>query len=283
MKSAFLLSFYNILYVFRCEAFLPQVGTNCRIKTPLAMNSRKKYNTNDLYDDSDDERKVYFTRSKSFNSIYKGKTTTQKEYNRDIHDDDMKLVIAAGPAGTGKTLFPTQYAAKLLAETDMKVVFTRPLISVDEEIGYLPGDMNQKMDPWITPIFDILREFYTQKQIRMFIESGRIQIVPLAFMRGRTFKNSFIIGDEMQNTSNRQLLMLLTRLGVNSRLVITGDVNQCDHTENGLMDLLSRINKKYPNDTLQLRENGVSTITLASVDIQRSPIVATILEMYSSD
>ena len=100
------------------------------------------------------------------------------------------------------------------------------------------------MDPWVIPIFDALREFFSQKEINNFIINKQIEIVPLAFMRGRTFKNTFIIADELQNTSNKQMLMLLTRLGKDSKIVITGDINQCDNDENGLLDLLNKIKKK---------------------------------------
>ena len=175
----------------------------------------------------------------------------------------------------------TQYAAKLLEETDTKILLTRPLISVDEELGYLPGNINQKMDPWIIPIFDVLREFYTQQTINKFILEKRIEIVPLAFMRGRTFKNTFIIGDELQNTSIKQMLMLLTRLGENSKLIITGDIHQCDNDENGLLDLLTKIKNKYINNEL-LEEKQISVIEFNEGDIQRSPIIETILDLYDN-
>ena len=137
------------------------------------------------------------------------------------------------------------------------------------------------MDPWIIPIFDVLREFYTQKEINFFIAEKRIEIVPLAFMRGRTFKNTFVIGDELQNTSNRQLLMLLTRLGENSKMVITGDVNQCDNNENGLMSLLNKI-QNYCLNITELREKGIALNKFTEDDIQRSPIIETILDIYKS-
>ena len=135
------------------------------------------------------------------------------------------------------------------------------------------------MDPWIIPIFDVLREFYTHQTINKFILEKRIEIVPLAFMRGRTFKNTFIIGDELQNTSIKQMLMLLTRLGENSKLIITGDVNQCDNDQNGLLDLLTKIKRKYP-DINELNEKQISVIEFDESDIQRSPIIETILHLY---
>ncbi len=208
------------------------------------------------------------------------KSERQQQYYDDICNNEIKIVIASGPAGTGKTLLPTQYAAKLLMETNLKVILTRPLISVDEELGYLPGNINQKMDPWIIPIFDVLREFYSQKELNELIAEKRVEIVPLAFMRGRTFKNTFIIGDELQNTSNKQLLMLLTRLGENSKMVITGDIKQCDNSENGLLDLLIKINCKYI-DKVYLRTKGISLIEFTNEDIQRSEIIETILDLYA--
>lgn len=229
------------------------------------------YNDGDYYD---------FSPSNKMKEIFKPKTSKQKEYYKYINDDGLSLVIATGPAGTGKTLFPTQHAAKLLLDTKKKVVLTRPLISVDEEIGYLPGTINQKMDPWIIPIFDVLREFFPQQTLNTFIAEKRLEIVPLAFMRGRTFKDTFIIGDELQNTSNKQMLMLLTRLGENSKMIITGDIHQCDNTENGLLDLLQRIDSKYDGNNEELRQNLISMIDFDTSDIQRSVIISNILELY---
>jgi len=249
-----------------------------RQKANLLCHARKKHTEHDYYDEySEPEPKPAKTGVKQ---LFYPKSLKQEQYYDDIRDDDVKIVIASGPAGTGKTLFPTQYAAKLLLDTKQKIVLTRPLISVDEELGYLPGNINQKMDPWIIPIFDVLREFYTQKELNTLIAEKRIEIVPLAFMRGRTFKNTFIIGDELQNTSNKQLLMLLTRLGENSKMVITGDVNQCDNNENGLMDLLTKINRKYADDAL-LRAKEISLIEFTNDDIQRSAIIETILDIYA--
>lgn len=238
--------------------------------------SRKKRVDDDFYD----EFMEYEVKTPSVKQLFIPKSANQKQYYEDICNDDIKIVIASGPAGTGKTLFPTQYAAKLLIETKQKIVLTRPLISVDEELGYLPGNINQKMDPWIIPLFDVLREFYTQKELNALIAEKRVEIVPLAFMRGRTFKNTYIIGDELQNTSNNQLLMLLTRLGENSKMVITGDVNQCDNNENGLMDLLTKINRNY-SDKEMLREKEISLIEFTNDDIQRSAIIETILDIYA--
>jgi len=272
--------YFSFWFTF-CDAFAYSSSSR---KTTL-LSGRKKNMDIDIYYDEDisDISEDCYTRVyvEKMKPLFNAKTEMQKNYYRDINNDDLKIVIGTGPAGTGKTLFPTQHVAKLLKETDMKIVFTRPLISVDEELGYLPGDINQKMDPWIIPIFDVLREFYTQKEINFFIAEKRIEIVPLAFMRGRTFKNTFVIGDELQNTSNRQLLMLLTRLGENSKMVITGDVNQCDNNENGLMSLLNKI-QNYCLNITELREKGIALNKFTEDDIQRSPIIETILDIYKS-
>lgn len=272
---------YFFFWLTFCDAFTYSSSSR---KTTL-LSGRKKNMDLDIYYDEDisDISEDCYTRVyvEKMKPLFNAKTEMQKNYYRDINNDELKIVIGTGPAGTGKTLFPTQHVAKLLKETDMKIVFTRPLISVDEELGYLPGDINQKMDPWIIPIFDVLREFYTQKEINFFIAAKRIEIVPLAFMRGRTFKNTFVIGDELQNTSNRQLLMLLTRLGENSKMVITGDVNQCDNNENGLMNLLNKI-QNYCLNITELREKGIALNKFTVDDIQRSPIIETILDIYKS-
>jgi len=269
MKTIYILFFI----CGKCNSFKPLVH-----KYEHSNYARKNNNYEDEYEDIED----FYTKtqkSNTFKNIFIPKSQTQELYYDNIKDENTTIVVASGPAGTGKTLFPTQHAAKILQENDMKIVLTRPLISVDEELGYLPGNINQKMDPWIIPIFDVLREFYTHQTINKFILEKRIEIVPLAFMRGRTFKNTFIIGDELQNTSIKQMLMLLTRLGENSKLIITGDVNQCDNDQNGLLDLLTKIKSKYP-DINELNEKQISVIEFDESDIQRSPIIETILDLY---
>ena len=198
------------------------------IRTQPVLFSRRNKDLN-VYDDFEEEyeqhKLQHYEESESLNQNkfkkFLPKSKTQQLYFDAIRNESIKLVIASGPAGTGKTLFPTQHAAKLLSETKQKIILTRPLISVDEELGYLPGNIHQKMDPWIIPIFDVLREFFTQKEINYFVAEKRLDIVPLAFMRGRTFKDTFIIGDELQNTSCKQMLMVLTRIGENSKLAVS--------------------------------------------------------------
>ena len=208
--------------------------------------------------------------------LYKPRTSNQKLYLDKITDDNSKVIIGLGPAGTGKTLFACLYAIQELEKGNIeKIVLTRPIVTVEEDIGYLPGKLNSKMEPWTRPIFDILREYHSNQQINSMLQSGVIEIAPLAYMRGRTFKRSIVIADEMQNSSPNQMLMISTRLGDNSKLIITGDLNQSDRMDdNGLKDLVKKI-EAYP-----LNCTEISTIYFQQNDIQRSPIVSKILDIY---
>ena len=173
-----------------------------------------------------------------------------------------------------------------------KVVITRPVVPVEEEeIGFLPGNINKKMDPWMRPILDIFLETYKQKELDRLIYDNIIEIAPLAFMRGRTFKNTFIIGDEMQNSTPTQMKMLLTRLGESSKVVVTGDIQQNDITggkENGLQDIVTKTNKytsimrkKHDVDIESL--NSVQIIEFNNEHIERSKVVRKILDIYAVD
>lgn len=277
-----------LLHMGATDAFLSVAGRRSAPMMRAHRNKRTEELLWDMFDEDEEKTTPSGAEPKSTNArcdLFHPRTARQKDYYDAIHNDDLRLLIASGPAGTGKTLFPTQYAAQMLAQPDTKLIVTRPLICVDEELGYLPGGINQKMDPWTIPIFDVMREFFTQQMLDRFIAEKRIEVVPLAFMRGRTFKNTLIIGDELQNTSINQMLMLLTRLGENSKLVITGDVNQCDHTENGLLDLIQRLEKKYNRkQDLYFEEalmaDGIALVELSTEDVQRSQLITTILEVY---
>jgi phosphate starvation-inducible PhoH-like protein len=169
----------------------------------------------------------------------------QETYLQKLQDDHKNIVFAIGPAGTGKTLLAVLNGIKLLQEGVIdKIIVTRPAVSVDEDIGFLPGTLNEKMAPWTRPIFDVLGEYYQTKEIAAMLEDGTIEISPLAYMRGRTFKNAYIIADEMQNATQNQMKMLLTRLGENSTMVVTGDLAQADRLkDNGLIDFINEISK----------------------------------------
>ena len=202
------------------------------------------------------------------------RNANQKEYLRKLQDEDTNIVLAIGPAGTGKTMLAVQHGIKLFQDGVVdKIVVTRPAVSVDEDLGFLPGDLNEKMAPWTRPIFDVFLEYYQQKDITKMLEEGVIEISPLAYMRGRTFKNAYIIADECQNTTVNQMKMLLTRLGEGSKMVVTGDLAQADRmNDNGLIDFCNLLAGK------QLKY--VDIIEFDHRDIERHNAVKEILSIY---
>ena len=216
------------------------------------------------------------------------KTHGQEMYWEDLQNNNIKVLLSVGPAGTGKTFLACHHAVNMLQNNYIdKIILTRPLVSADEEMGFLPGDLMHKMDPWTKPLFDVLKERYTTYEIESFLKKEVIEICPLAYMRGRTFKNALIIADEMQNSTPNQMFMLVTRLGFNSRLVVTGDLQQTDlmNKMNGLEDLNSRIlhsiNIFYNhNDDDFVEKTGIKLNTLTNTDIQRSQIVSNIINLY---
>jgi phosphate starvation-inducible PhoH-like protein len=211
---------------------------------------------------------------------YQPRTDNQIKYVDHLLNPNISIVGGFGPAGCGKTLFACHAAVGSLKSGLIdKIVITRPLIAVDEEeLGFLPGTIANKMDPWTRPIFDVLGEFYSVQQIQSMVDNGVIEISPLAYMRGRTFKRSFIIADEMQNSSPNQMLMMLTRIGEDSKLVITGDLKQSDRSGvNGLRDFIEKLRTSNNDNSL------IEFIELDTVDIQRSPVVAHILNIYESN
>jgi len=188
-------------------------------------------------------------------------------------------VIAHGPAGTGKTLFACMEAAECLKRGSVsKIILTRPMISVDdEEFGFLPGNLMSKMDPWTRPMFDIFSEFFTFTELTGMIQRGVIEVSPLAFMRGRTFHHSFVLADEMQNSSPSQMKMMATRIGKNSKLVVTGDLKQSDRTvPNGLDDFLNKLNS-YGAGVPEIK-----VIQMDDRDVSRSDLVKRIVDIYSN-
>jgi phosphate starvation-inducible protein PhoH len=236
-------------------------------------------------------KKEYVPDIKSLSKFYKPKSTNQEFYNKCLNDDLSKIVFSVGPAGTGKTLLACNAAIRDLKRGKFqKIIITRPVVPVEEDIGFLPGNLVKKMDPWTRPIFDIFLEFYSQKDIDSMMQSNTIEISPLAYMRGRTFKNAFIIADEMQNSSPNQMLMLTTRIGTGSKMVITGDLNQ---TDRGLTSGLSDFMKKYKayqriisqNESKNLTnyKSGIEIVELDASDIAREPIISTILDIYNAN
>jgi phosphate starvation-inducible PhoH-like protein len=202
---------------------------------------------------------------------------SQENYIELLKNPKKFIVFAIGPAGTGKTMLGVQMAIKLFKEGVIgKIIITRPAVSVDEEHGFLPGTLNQKMEPWTRPIMDVFEEYYHPREIAEMLDDGVIEISPLAYMRGRTFKNAFIVADEMQNATPSQMKMLLTRIGENSRMVVTGDLNQADRpSENGLLEFCS----------LYGRGGDYRMIAMAKFetrDVERHPVVKEVLDIYKN-
>jgi phosphate starvation-inducible protein PhoH len=199
----------------------------------------------------------------------------QELYVRKLQDDAKSIVLAIGPAGTGKTMLAVQNGIRLFQEGKVdKIVVTRPAVSVDEDLGFLPGTLNEKMAPWTRPIFDVLAEYYQQKDIAKMLEDGTIEISPLAYMRGRTFKHAYIVADEMQNATVNQMKMLLTRLGEGSKMVVTGDLAQADRVnDNGLVNFCHLLTGKP----------GLKHIDIVQFDhrdIERHHAVKEVLAIY---
>jgi phosphate starvation-inducible PhoH-like protein len=203
------------------------------------------------------------------------RNANQKTYIQTLQAEETSIVFAIGPAGTGKTMLAVQHGIKLYQEGIVdKIVVTRPAVSVDEDLGFLPGTLNEKMAPWTRPIFDVLGEYYQAKDVAKMLEEGAIEISPLAYMRGRTFKNAYIVADEMQNATVNQMKMLLTRLGENSKMVVTGDLAQADRlNDNGLINFCDLLAKKPGLKHIEI-------VQFDHRDIERHEAVKEVLEIY---
>lgn len=201
----------------------------------------------------------------------------QENYILKLLDPGKDIVFGIGPAGTGKTMLACQVGVKLFLEGNIdRIVVTRPAVSADEELGFLPGTLEQKMAPWTRPIFDVFREYFYANEIEGMISEGVIEISPLAYMRGRTFKDAFIIADEMQNATPNQMKMLLTRIGSNSKMVVTGDLNQADRLkDNGLIDFISHLR--------DFEASRIETVNFGQRDIERHPVVKEVLQVYGDE
>jgi len=223
------------------------------------------------------------SRSKNIAPAYRPRSDNQKQYVDFLANSSVPIVFGIGPAGCGKTLFACTTAVDGLKRgLYQKIVLTRPIVPVEEEeLGFLPGTLVKKMDPWTRPLMDIFLEYYPQHEIDFMLGSGVIEISPLAYMRGRTFKRCFIIADEMQNSSPGQMLMLTTRIGDGSKMVITGDLKQSDRSaENGLLDIMNKV-KSYKSKVENEKDIGIEIVEMNQGDIERSPIVNTILKIFT--
>lgn len=227
----------------------------------------------------EDKNIDYSYKDKNINDKFsKPRNISQQKFVSALINKNYRIIVASGPAGTGKTLFGIEHGIKNYIEGNYeKLIFTRPIVSVDEDMGYLPGTLEDKMAPWIRPIYDILYNFISPKEVEYLISEKIIEISPLGFMRGRTFKNCWIVADEMQNSTVSQMKMLLTRIGENSRLIITGDCEQHDRKFdiNGLEDFLNKIKGR--------RSDSISSIEFNNNDIEREDVVKEVLEIYGTN
>ncbi|MDX9807006.1 MAG: PhoH family protein [Acholeplasma sp.] len=200
------------------------------------------------------------------------KTFTQAIYADAITQSDM--VFGVGPAGTGKTYLAVALAVSYLKENKVKkLILTRPAVEAGESLGFLPGDLKEKVDPYLIPLYDALYEFLGVEMTNSLLEKGVIEIAPLAYMRGRTLENAFIILDEAQNTTHTQMKMFLTRLGFSSKMVITGDPSQADLPKGVPSGLNEAIQKLHDIDAIKV-------IHFKRLDVVRNPLVQKILERY---
>lgn len=200
------------------------------------------------------------------------KTLGQKKYFYALKNND--VVFGIGPAGTGKTYLAVIFAVDALKNNQVKkIVLTRPAVEAGENLGFLPGDLKEKVDPYLRPLYDALHDMLGVEQTEKLIEKGIIEIAPLAYMRGRTLEDAYVILDEAQNTTDNQMKMFLTRLGFHSKMIITGDVTQIDlprGVQSGLvraLDILDGV-------------KGISFIHLSAMDVVRHPVVQRIIERY---
>lgn len=206
--------------------------------------------------------------------MIKAETVNQRKLVEAIRKNDM--VFAIGPAGTGKTYTGVALAVQALKNKEVKrIILTRPAVEAGENLGFLPGDLKEKLDPYMQPLYDALRDMIPAEKLEMYIENGTIQIAPLAFMRGRTLDNAFVILDEGQNTTHNQMKMFLTRMGKNAKFLLTGDPGQIDlprRTISGLKEAL-----------LILKDvEGVGIVFLDDKDVIRHKLVKKIIEAYKS-
>ncbi|MDI1356403.1 MAG: PhoH family protein [bacterium] len=204
--------------------------------------------------------------------VIKAKTENQRKMVHGVGKNDM--LFAVGPAGTGKTYTAVALAVRALKNKEVKrIILTRPAVEAGENLGFLPGDMKEKLDPYMQPLYDALNDMIPTEKLNQYLESRTVQIAPLAFMRGRTLDNAFVILDEAQNTTESQMKMFLTRMGANAKFIVTGDVTQID------------LPSKHPSGLLQAMRllkqvEGISLIELDSSDVIRHKLVKLIIDKY---
>ncbi|VEU81006.1 PhoH family protein [Haploplasma axanthum] len=249
-----------------------QISFNERDIIYIIKLTEKSVDTEEIIDFYINQKRILTTEHGK--PIY-AKTFNQKDYIKAMENFD--LVFGIGPAGTGKTYLAVAYASALLkANKIKKIILTRPAVEAGEALGFLPGDLKEKVDPYLIPLYDALYEFLGREVVDGLITRGVIEIAPLAYMRGRTLDNAFIILDEAQNTTSTQMKMFLTRLGFNSKMLVTGDPSQIDLKNNqrsGLREVMDKLSNM----------EDLKFIKFEKVDVIRHPLVQKILERYDDN
>ena len=222
-----------------------------------------------ISNDNTDDAIVLYTHK----GIVQARTPGQKNYLKAVQEND--IIFAIGPAGTGKTYQAVAMAVSVLKSRNVdKIIITRPAVEAGERLGFLPGDLKEKVDPYLTPLYDALKDMIPKDKLKIYLDQKTIEIAPLAYMRGRTLHNSFIILDEAQNATSMQMKMFLTRLGVTSKAIITGDITQIDLPENdksGLVDA-AKVLKKI---------DGIAFVYFDETDVVRHRLVKSIIKAYA--
>lgn len=255
------------------DALLKLVKQGKTISKRDVMYALKLHESNNLKV-IDELYQMKIARTMSGKLIYP-KTLGQKDYYYALKNND--VVFGIGPAGTGKTYLAVVFAVQALKDNKVKkIILTRPAVEAGENLGFLPGDLKEKVDPYLRPLYDALYDMLGQEQTERLIEKGTIEIAPLAYMRGRTLEDAYVILDEAQNTTDAQMKMFLTRLGFNSKMIITGDVTQID-LPRGVMSGLKK--------ALSILKgvSGIRFVYLTALDVVRHPVVQKIIERYESD
>ncbi len=207
--------------------------------------------------------------------LIKARTLNQKRMVKECDVNDM--LFAIGPAGTGKTYTGVALAVRALKNKEVRrIILTRPAVEAGENLGFLPGDLKEKLDPYLRPLYDALRDMIPHEKLENYIESGVIEIAPLAFMRGRTLDHAFVILDEAQNTTHAQMKMFLTRMGKSAKFIITGDTTQIDLPKNQRSGLVSAL-------AILQETKGISVVTLDHIDVIRHELVKDIIKAYSKE
>ncbi|NVJ45518.1 MAG: PhoH family protein [Cytophagia bacterium] len=236
--------------------------------TQESVKSYVRSEVSHLDKDGSEETLVYGNRG----NVIKPKTQNQRTLVEAVHNND--LVFAIGPAGSGKTFISVAMAVRALKNKEVqKIIITRPAVEAGENLGFLPGDLKEKIDPYLRPIYDALGEMIPSEKLKFYQENNIIEIAPLAYMRGRTLNNAFVLLDEAQNTTSMQMKMFLTRMGPNSKVIVTGDKSQVDlprHQHSGLAEAVRLLRKV----------KGIATVELDTKDVVRHKLVKEIINAY---